>query len=88
LAAVCVGVGGSFGFLGFVAPHLVRAVVGERRNALGLVACTGAVLLLAADTVGQLALHPAEVPAGIIVAVLGAPCFVVALVRQRVLRQG
>jgi iron complex transport system permease protein len=88
LAAVCVGVGGNFGFLGFVAPHLVRGLAGRQRNTLWAVAVTGAVLLLAADTLGQYVLRPAEAPAGIVVAMLGAPCFVVALVRQRVIAQG
>lgn len=84
LAAVCVGVGGNFAFLGFVAPHLVRRLPVPRRNTLWAVAVTGAILLLAADALGGLILWPAEVPAGIVVAVLGAPCFVITMIGQRV----
>jgi iron complex transport system permease protein len=82
LGAVCTGVGGNFAFLGFVAPHIARQLGGTLVSPW-MVASSGAVLLLAADAVGQLALRPAETPAGIVTAVVGGPVFIIFLLRRR-----
>jgi iron complex transport system permease protein len=69
-------------FVGLVVPHIVRPITGpDYRWILAYSAVLGPVLLLAADILGRLIVRPAELEAGIIVAVLGAP-IMIALVRR------
>ncbi|SBV98358.1 Iron(3+)-hydroxamate import system permease protein FhuG [uncultured Eubacteriales bacterium] len=84
LAASCVSVSGGIGFVGLVAPHLSRRLVGPR-HAILLPTCalTGAVLVSAADTLARVILQPAELPTGIMVAVIGAPYFLYLLAKSR-----
>ncbi len=84
LAASCVAVSGSISFVGLIAPHLARRLVGPRHVIL-LPACalTGAVLVSAADTVARVIVQPAEIPAGIMVAIIGAPYFLYLLAKSR-----
>lgn len=78
-AVSCVG---SLGFVGLVAPHLVRrASRGDHRVLLALAALAGAVLVLAADVVGRLVGQPAELPVGVTLGVLGGPAFLVVVAR-------
>lgn len=84
LAGACVSVSGSIGFVGLIAPHLARRLVGPRHQImLPAAALIGALLLLTADTVGRWILQPAEVPAGIVVAVIGAPYFLYLLAKSK-----
>lgn len=83
LAASAVCLAGPIGFIGLIAPNLLR-LVGMRRHGglLPLSALWGAVLLLAADTVALSLSHAGwEVPAGVVAAVIGAPLLVM-LVRR------
>jgi iron complex transport system permease protein len=81
-----VSVAGVIGFVGIVVPHLLRLVIGPgHRLMLPAAACLGAILLLVADTVARVLAAPAEVPIGIITAVIGAPFFLALLLRQRTL---
>ncbi len=84
LAAACVAVSGSISFVGLIAPHLARRLVGPRHGIL-LPACalTGAVLVSAADTIARIILQPSEIPTGIIVAIIGAPYFLYLLMKSR-----
>ncbi|EGO62857.1 FecCD family ABC transporter permease [Acetonema longum] len=84
LAAVCVAVSGSIGFIGLIAPHLARRLVGPKHVIL-LPACglIGAALLSAADTLARGIMQPAEIPAGIMAAMIGAPYFLYLLARTR-----
>ncbi|GAA1411027.1 iron ABC transporter permease [Oerskovia paurometabola] len=81
-AAVCaVGV---VGFVGLVAPHAARALVGSRNGRVIPVAMLlGAVLVSVADTVGRTVIAPAQIPAGLTTALIGAPYFVWLLWRSR-----
>lgn len=84
LAASCVAVGGGIGFVGLVAPHLARMLVGPRHQYLiPASALAGALLLIVSDTVARTILQPSEIPTGIVVAVLGAPYFLYLLARSR-----
>lgn len=75
---------GTIGFVGLVAPHLVRLAVGaDQRRVLALSMPAGALLLLAADTAARTVALPAEVPVGIFTALLGAPALFGLLVRER-----
>jgi iron complex transport system permease protein len=77
LAAVAVVAVGTVGFVGLVAPHLARALVGARHSRIIPVAMTlGALLVLVADTLGRTLIAPSQLPAGLMVALIGAPYFV------------
>ena len=81
VTAAAVAVSGLIGFVGLVAPHLVRLVVGPNaRNVLPLSAILGAVLLVAADLVARLL---GEIPVGVVTAVIGAPFFLALLRSSR-----
>ncbi|MCD4532819.1 iron chelate uptake ABC transporter family permease subunit [Nocardioides sp. cx-169] len=77
--AVC----GPIGFVGLVAPHAVRWAAGhDYRWLVPLAGLAGAVLLLAADTLGRVLTRPGELQAGIVMAALGAPVLL-AITRRR-----
>ncbi len=79
-----VAAAGLIGFIGLVVPHLVRLLAGpDHRVLLPASLLAGAALLLFADLVARLALAPAELPIGIVTALIGAPFFLVLLVRGR-----
>ena len=85
LAATAVAAVGVVGFLGLVAPHAARALVGGRHaRVLPVAVLLGAVLLGLADAAGRWVIAPAQIPAGLAVALLGAPYFVFLLARSRV----
>lgn len=76
LAGASVSVSGSIGFVGLIAPHLARRLVGgNHKILLPVVAVVGALLVLTADTIGRSIFAPSEIPAGIVVAIIGAPYF-------------
>jgi len=75
VTAICVSVSGIIGFVGLIVPHLVRFIVGpDNRKLIPVAILTGATLLLIADTVTR-ALLPAEVPIGVLTALIGGPFF-------------
>lgn len=75
---------GTLGFVGPVAPHVARLLVGERQGLLLVTsALVGAVLVSAADLVGRLAFAPVQIPAGILTALLGMPFFCALLWQRR-----
>lgn len=81
LCALAVGVGvsltGVIAFLGLVVPHLVRMTMGSNhRVVVPASALLGALLLLVADTISRTLLAPAELPVGIITALVGGPFFI------------
>ena len=83
LTATAVANAGSIGFVGLVAPHLVRLMVGanHRRVVPGAV-LLGGTLLLVADTLARTAFAPQQLPVGIITALLGVPFFLYLLHRR------
>lgn len=84
LAGSAVSVSGGIGFVGLIAPHLVRSLVGPKHQfLLPITALVGAFLVLAADTIGRAIIQPSEIPAGIVVAVIGAPYFLYLLARSK-----
>jgi iron complex transport system permease protein len=84
LAASSVAVSGNISFAGLIAPHLSRRLVGpSHRTLLPVCAITGAVLVSAADTAARVILQPAEIPTGIMVAIIGAPYFLYLLISER-----
>jgi iron complex transport system permease protein len=86
--AVAVAVSGVIGFVGLIVPHLLRLLVGaDHRVLVPASALGGACLLLIADTLARTLAAPAEIPVGIVTALVGAPVFLWFL-RRRVLRGG
>jgi iron complex transport system permease protein len=79
-----VALAGVIGFIGLVVPHLLRLLVGpDHRVVVPGAALLGASLLLGADLVARTLVAPAELPIGIVTAVLGAPFFLWLLLRDR-----
>ena len=81
---VAVAVSGVVAFVGLIVPHLVRLLIGpDHRYLIPGSAILGAVLLVLADTAARTLMSPAELPTGVITALLGAPFFVGLLLQQR-----
>ncbi len=81
LAVACAG---AIGFVGLVVPHAVRSINGpDHRSLLPLAALLGGLLLLCADIVSRLVVQPAELPVGLLTALLGAPFFIVLLLQLK-----
>ncbi|KZE64965.1 iron ABC transporter permease [Fictibacillus phosphorivorans] len=83
LASASVAVSGGIAFVGLMSPHIARSLVGPRHQSfLPVAALIGAILLLAADTIGRVILDPSGIPAGIIVTIIGAPYFMYLLAKK------
>ena len=83
LAAGAVSVAGLIGFVGLVVPHIVRLIIGtDYMFVIPGSAILGAGVLVFCDTLGRVAFSPIEIPAGIIMAFLGAPFFLYLLRRS------
>jgi iron complex transport system permease protein len=83
LTASAVVLAGPIVFVGLVVPHVARTVVGpDHRWALPYCLIGGAILVVAADTIGRLVVRPAELPVGVMTALIGAPVLIL-MVRRR-----
>lgn len=83
-AAAVVSFAGLLGFVGLVVPHMARALVGERPvKMLPVSALLGAVLVILADLLGRTLFAPSELPVGIFMSLIGAPYFLILLMRRR-----
>jgi iron complex transport system permease protein len=84
LTAVAVSAGGLIGFVGLIAPHAARRLVGSsHRAAIPAAALLGAVLVTLADTVARTSFAPREVPLGLVTALVGGPLFLWLVGRSR-----
>ncbi|MGG6269508.1 FecCD family ABC transporter permease [Leptolyngbya sp. AN03gr2] len=84
LAGSAVATAGTIGFVGLIAPHAGRQIVGNRHEGLlPISALMGGVLVVLADFVGRTLFAPIELPCGVITASIGAPFFIYLLVRNR-----
>ncbi|MFC8243814.1 iron ABC transporter permease [Streptomyces chartreusis] len=84
LSATAVAAAGTIGFVGLVAPHAARALVGRQHARVVPVAfLLGAVLVCTADLLGRTVIAPAQLGAGLMTAVIGTPYFLYLLVRSR-----
>lgn len=80
----CVAFTGIIGFVGLVAPHTSRIVIGsDHRFLIPCSSLMGAILLLLADTVSRTIISPTEIPVGIVTSLIGAPFFIYLLVKER-----
>ncbi|MBM7644528.1 iron complex transport system permease protein [Scopulibacillus daqui] len=84
LASAAVSVTGGIAFIGLMAPHMARALIGPRHQLLiPIAALIGGWLLMMADTIGRNLAEPDGIPAGIVTALIGAPYFLY-LLRKKV----
>lgn len=87
VVATCVGISvalaGTIAFVGLIVPHIIRLLIGpDHRYLLPASALTGALLLVVADLLARLILAPAELPVGLVTALIGVPFFI-SLLRRR-----
>jgi len=83
VTALAVTAAGTIGFVGLVIPHLMRLLFGSlHRTVLPASALGGGVLLMLADSAARTVLAPAELPVGILTAMIGVPVFLLLLVRR------
>lgn len=83
VAAMATAFHGVIGFLGLIAPHMARRIVGDDHSVLiPFSAVLGALLLLLADTLGRVFIGSGSLPVGVITSFLGAPIFLFLLVRE------
>lgn len=84
LAGASVAVAGGIGFIGLMAPHLARRLVGGKHQImLPTAALIGTVLLLFADLISRSLLPTSEIPVGLVISIIGAPYFIYLLVKTR-----
>ncbi|WP_445506670.1 FecCD family ABC transporter permease [Niallia sp. 03190] len=83
LAAAAVSAAGSIVFIGLMAPHIAKALVGPRNQVfLPVAMLIGGMLLLLADTLGRNIIDPNGIPVGIMVALIGGPYFIFLLLKK------
>lgn len=83
VVAVCVSIVGTIGFIGLVTPHIGRLLFGaQHKILLPVTLLLGGVLLVAADLISRTVISPAELPIGIVTALIGAPVFIGLLIRE------
>ncbi|MBQ0910531.1 iron ABC transporter permease [Streptomyces sp. RM99] len=84
LSSTAVACAGTIGFVGLVAPHAARALVGRRHvRVIPVAILLGALLVCAADLIGRTVIAPSQLGAGLMTAVIGTPYFLYLLVRSR-----
>lgn len=84
LAGASVAAAGGIAFVGLMAPHIARRLVGADHNGLlPAAALIGALIVVSSDLLGRTALAPVELPVGLITAIIGAPFFIYLLWQQR-----
>ncbi|AQT69725.1 Hemin transport system permease protein HmuU [Anaerohalosphaera lusitana] len=89
ITAAAVSVSGLIGFVGLIVPHAVRLVFGpDHRQLIPLSALSGAAFLIAADTLARVIVAPAQLPVGVVTALIGGPFFLILLIRQTRRRGG
>ncbi|WP_310410311.1 iron ABC transporter permease, partial [Chamaesiphon sp. OTE_8_metabat_110] len=84
LAGSAVATAGTIGFVGLIAPHIARQLVGGNyRQILPVAALIGGILVTIADTIGRTIFAPIELPCGVVIAAIGAPFFLFLLIQNR-----
>jgi iron complex transport system permease protein len=84
LAGAAVGVAGTISFIGLMAPHIARRLVGNcYKLIIPVSAFIGAIILLLADLAGRMPFQPLDIPAGVFTAGIGAPFFMYLLFKRK-----
>ncbi|MEK3964760.1 MULTISPECIES: FecCD family ABC transporter permease [Paenibacillus] len=84
LAGAAVGVAGTISFIGLMAPHISRRLIGNSyKMIIPVSALIGAIILLLADLAGRMLFQPLDIPAGVFTAGIGAPFFMYLLFKRK-----
>lgn len=84
LVSACVSVAGSIGFVGLIAPHIARRLVGiHYRFVVPACGAIGMAMVVIGDFIGKTIFAPAELPVGIVISIIGVPYFIYLLYRAR-----
>jgi len=84
LVSACVSVSGSISFVGLLAPHIARRLVGPRhRHLLPVCGLIGVLLVVISDLIAKSVFAPAELPVGIVISLVGVPYFLLLLYKSR-----
>lgn len=84
LVSACVSVSGSIGFVGLIAPHIARRLVGlQYKYVVPVCGAIGMLMVLVGDFIGKTVFSPAELPAGIVISIVGVPYFVYLLFKKK-----
>lgn len=84
LVSACVSVSGSIGFVGLIAPHIARRLVGiQYKYVVPACGAIGMLMVLVGDFIGKTIFAPAELPVGIVISIIGVPYFVYLLLKSR-----
>jgi len=82
ITAVAVSLSGLIGFVGLIVPHAVRLIFGpDHRQLIPLSGIFGAIFLIVADTLARVVVAPAQLPVGVVTAIVGGPFFLILLVK-------
>ena len=84
IAAAIISFTGVIGFVGLVAPHIARLIIGgDHRFLIPYSGIVGGILVVAADTIGKTVFSPAIIPVGIVISYLGVPLFIHLILTRR-----
>ncbi|MBX9975809.1 iron ABC transporter permease [Cytobacillus firmus] len=84
IVSACVSVSGSIGFVGLMAPHIARQLVGLRhRYVLPVCGAIGMLLVALSDFIAKTVFAPAEIPVGIVISIIGVPYFMYLLIKSK-----
>lgn len=83
LVGFCVYSAGMIGFVGLIIPHMIRLIFGTNHRVLiPLSALTGAVFMIWADVLSRIVIPDSEVPVGILISMIGGPCFIYLMIKK------
>ncbi|GIN87446.1 iron ABC transporter permease [Heyndrickxia sporothermodurans] len=84
IVSACISVSGSIGFLGLIAPHIARQLVGNNhKRVIPVSGAIGIAMVVVGDIIGKTIFAPAELPVGIVISIIGVPYFVYLLYHSR-----
>lgn len=84
ISSICIAFSGVIGFVGLVAPHIARSLVGvDNRYLIPASGLIGGIMLLSSDIIARTIISPEEIPVGIITAIIGVPFFIFILTRKK-----
>jgi iron complex transport system permease protein len=84
LVGACVSVSGNIGFVGLIAPHIAKRLVGiHHHRVVPISGVIGMLLVLISDFIGKTFFHPVELPIGIVISLIGVPYFIYLLFKSK-----
>jgi len=84
LVSACVSISGNISFVGLIAPHIAKKLVGIHHNrALPVSGAVGMLLVLVSDFIGKTFFQPVELPVGIVISIIGVPYFIYLLLKTK-----